>query len=131
MNLIKKRREYATFLTSKLSKLKEIKTPIEKEGRVHCWHLYPIVINTNLLTIDRTKFIEALAAENIGTSVHFIPIHKHPYYKRTYGYNDSDFQTANKIFDGLLSLPLYPKMSLNDLEDVVTAVEKIVQYYRN
>lgn len=126
----KKRREYADYLTSRLSMLKEIQTPSEKEGRVHCWHLYPIVVNTDLLTIDRNKFIEALAAENIGTSVHFIPIHKHPYYKRTYGYNDNDFPVANKVFDGLLSLPLYPKMSRNDLEDVVIAVEKIVQFYR-
>jgi len=130
-NFNKKRREYAKFLTSRLSKLKEIQTPVEKEGRLHCWHLYPILVNTDLLTIDRNKFIEALAAENIGTSVHFIPIHKHPYYKRTYGFNDSDYPTANKVFDGLLSLPLYPKMSSNDLEDVVTAIEKIVQYYSN
>ena len=126
----KKRREYAKYLTSRLGKLREVKTPTEKEGRVHCWHLYPIVINTDLLTIDRNKFVEALAAENIGTSVHFIPIHKHPYYQKTYGYNDNDFPVANKIFDGLLSLPLYPKMSQSDIDDVATAVEKVVQYYR-
>ncbi len=126
----KKRREYAEYLTSRLSKLEEIQTPVEKEGRKHCWHLYPIVLNTDLLKIDRNKFIEALAAENIGTSVHFIPIHKHPYYTRTYGYNDNDFPIANKVYNGLVSLPLYPKMAKADLEDVATAVEKIVSYYR-
>jgi dTDP-4-amino-4,6-dideoxygalactose transaminase len=126
----KKRREFAKYLTSRFSKLKEIQTPAEKDGRVHCWHLYPIVIKPDLLTIDRNKFIEALATENIGTSVHFIPVHKHPYYQRTYGYTDEDFPVANKIFEGLLSLPLYPKMSQQDLEDVAIAVEKIVQYYR-
>jgi len=127
---IRKRTEYARYLTSRLSKLDAIQTPREKDGRKHCWHLYPIVLNKHFLKIDRDTFIEALRAENIGASVHFIPIHKQPYYKRTYGYDDADFPVANTVFDGLISLPLYPKMTKEDLEDVATAVEKVVEYYR-
>ncbi len=127
---IRTRQQYARYLTSRLNKLEEIQTPVEKEGRKHCWHLYPIVLNTDLLTIDRDEFIEALARENIGTSVHFIPIHKHPYYKRTYNYDDNHFPVANRVFEGLVSLPLYPKMTRKDLDDVATAVEKVVGYSR-
>ena len=125
----KVRREYARYLSSALSRLNEIQVPVEKEGRRHCWHLYPIVINTDLLKIDRNKFVEALAAENIGTGVHFIPIHKQPYYQRTYGYNDADFPIANEVCSSIISLPLYPKMTRADLVDVVRAVHKVVEYY--
>ncbi len=124
------RREYAKYLSSALSKLNEIRVPLEKEGRKHCWHLFPIVINTDLLRIDRNKFIKVLAAENIGAGVHFIPVHKHRYYQRCYGYNDTDFPVANRIFNGIVSLPLYPKMTRADLEAVVTAVHKVVERYR-
>ena len=108
----------------------EIKEPHVDDHMQHAWHLYPIQINTELLSIDRSKFIEALKAENIGTSVHFIPIHLHPYYRDRFGFRRGDFANAEYVYDRIISLPLYPRMTEKDVEDVIAAIRKIVNYYR-
>lgn len=97
---------------------------------MHAWHLYVIQVNDELLNIDRDRFIEELSEENIGTSVHFIPVHLHPYYKRTFGHKEGDFPVCEKMFSRILSLPLYPLMSKEDAEDVIYAVKRIVDKYR-
>lgn len=127
---IEMRQKYAHYLTERLSDLPELRLPVEKENVRHVWYLYPILIRTEMLRIDRNRFIEALAAENIGTSVHFIPLHLHPFYKKTFGYKEGDFPNAEYIYQGLISLPMYPKMTQKDLDDVTKAVTKIVSYYR-
>jgi dTDP-4-amino-4,6-dideoxygalactose transaminase len=88
--------------------------------------LYPLLINANLLSISRNGFIEALKSENIGTSVHFIPLHLHPYYKDTYGYKRGDFPIAESVFDREISLPIYPRMTEDDVDDVIASVHKVV-----
>lgn len=127
---IETRQKYALYLTEKLSQFPELKLPVEKEGVRHVWHLYPIRVKADMLKINRDRFIEALAAENIGTSVHFIPLHLHPFYQKTFGYKRGDFPNAEHVYEGLISLPLYPKMSQRDLDGVVEAVTKIIRYYR-
>ncbi len=124
------RRNYAKYLTDKLSKIPEIQIPIEKNNLKHVRHLYPIVVKTEMLKIDRNKFIDALNAENIGTSVHFIPLHRHPYYQKTFGYKVGDFPVADYVYERFISLPLYPKITERDLDNVVDAVKKIVEWYR-
>ena len=76
------------------------------------------------------EFIEELAGLNIGTSVHFIPIHLHPYYKDNLGYNLGDFPKAEGVFNRCISLPLYPKMTENDATDVIEAVRYVSQKHR-
>ncbi|MEG0480639.1 MAG: DegT/DnrJ/EryC1/StrS family aminotransferase [Clostridium sp.] len=124
------RKEYADRYNEALGKLNEIITPCEVEGNRHAWHLYVIRIKEDMLTIDRNKFIECLAEENIGTSVHYTPVHLHPYYMETFGYKYGDFPVAEKAFEGMISLPLYPSMSTQDVEDVIDAVTRIVQEHR-
>ncbi len=99
------------------------------EGILHAWHLYPIRIDTEHLNIGRDQFIEALRAENIGTSVHFIPLHLQPYYAETFGYRRGDFPVAERVYERILSLPLYPRMREEDVEDVIAAVTKLATYY--
>ena len=70
-----------------------------------------------------------LKSENIGTSVHFIPLHLHPYYQRTYGYKRGDFPVAESVFDRTVSLPIYPRMSENDVDDVIASVRKVVDQH--
>jgi dTDP-4-amino-4,6-dideoxygalactose transaminase len=83
------------------------------------------------LTIDRARFIEELKARNIGASVHFIPVHMHPYYRDKYGYRPADFPVAYREYQRLVSLPLNLRMSNGDVQDVIDAVLDIVaQYHR-
>jgi len=108
----------------------ELVTPEVKDYAHPAWHLYALQLNTDILRIGRAEFIEALKAENIGTSVHFIPIHLHPYYRERFGFRKGDFPNAEYVYEHEVSIPLYPKMSDEDVEDVVTAIKKIVEHYR-
>ena len=124
------RKAIARLYTNVFKDMPEITEPYVDEQVQHTWHLYPILINTDLLKIDRNKFIEALKAENIGTSVHFIPIHMHPYYRDRFGFNRGDFPSAEYVYERIISLPLYPRMTERDVGDVIAAVKKIVHCYR-
>lgn len=128
---IKKRKKYAQFYSESFSSIEEIAIPGEPAKNVrHAWHLYPILIKTEKLSINRNRFIEELKNENIGTSVHFIPLHLHPFYQDNYGYKEGDFPIAENIYKNIISLPLYPKMTKMDLLSVVNAVRKVVSKYR-
>ncbi|MFW6040855.1 MAG: DegT/DnrJ/EryC1/StrS family aminotransferase [Thermoplasmatota archaeon] len=126
----KRRQKIATKYDKSLKELDEIKTPHVKEYVKHAWHLYPIQVREDLLDISRNEFIEALRAENIGTSVHFIPVHMHSYYKNKYGYKPEDFHNAKKVYEREISIPLYPKMEDKDIDDVIEGIKKIVEYYK-
>lgn len=110
-------------------KIPELRIPKVKKNIRHTWYLYPILINKELLKIDRAKFIQALKAENIGSSVHFIPVHFHPYYKNAFGFQKGDFPNAEYVYERLISLPIHSTMSMEDAHDVVAAIKKIVFYY--
>ncbi|AFQ46140.1 UDP-4-amino-4,6-dideoxy-N-acetyl-beta-L-altrosamine transaminase [Desulfosporosinus meridiei] len=124
------RQEIAERYNEEFSQMPELEIPPEKEYARHAWHLYILKLNLEKLTIDRAEFIEELKQEQIGTSVHFIPVPMHPYYRDTFGYQKGDFPQAEKTFERIISLPLYPKMSRQDAEDVVDAVKRIVEKFR-
>ena len=92
-------------------------------------HLYILRIRPEKLSIDRKGFFEALGAENICCNVHYIPVYYHPYYEKL-GYKKGICPNAEKLYDEMLSLPLYYDMTDQDVEDVICAVKKIVAYYR-
>lgn len=94
--------------------------PFIKTDRVTSWHLYVIKVE------KRDEIIERLKDCGIGCSVHFIPIHKHPYYKNKYGYKNEDYPVSNEVFDTSLSLPIYPDMSEEEIDYVIEKVKKIV-----
>ena len=110
--------------------LQEIQLPACRDGVQHAWHLFVIQLNLERLKINRNQFIEALREKEIGTSVHFIPLHFHPYYRDTFGYKPEDFPNASAVFDRIISLPIYPKMTEGNVRDVIVAVRQIVQEYR-
>ncbi|KJR47082.1 hypothetical protein UF75_2541 [Desulfosporosinus sp. I2] len=124
------RLEIADYYNTEFGKMAELEAPVELDYARHAWHLYIIKLNLDKLTIDRGAFIEQLKNENIGTSVHFIPVHMHPYYRDTYGYKEGDFPIAEGVFERIISLPLYPKMSMQDARDVVVAVRRVVGRFR-
>jgi dTDP-4-amino-4,6-dideoxygalactose transaminase len=109
------------------AELPEIQTPVCRPFAQHAWHLYPIQLDLDRLNLTRNQFIEALREKNIGTSVHFIPLHLHPYYRIKFGYKPQDFPTASSVFERLISLPIYPKMTAANIAQVVEAVKSIAQ----
>lgn len=95
------------------------------------WHLYPIRLDVEKIGVDRATIFRALRAENIGVNVHYIPVHMHPYYRRQFGYKGGEFPVAEDAYSRLISLPMFHGMSDRDVEDVVTAVSKVIGSYRN
>ena len=127
--LLKRRRSHAQYLAKEFKDVPNLTLPQERPDTSNAWHLYPIRLNLPRLRIDRAKFIEALRAENIGSSVHFIPLHLQPYYRDRFGYRRGDFPVAEAAYERIISLPFYAGMTREDLDDVVEAVGKIAQYY--
>ena len=108
----------------------ELEAPTVKPEGEHAWHLYILRLNLAQLEINRNQFIEELKKRNIGVSVHFIPLHIHPYYRETYGYKPEDFPVAYEQYQRVISLPIYSKMSDRDVLDVIEAVGDVVGRYR-
>ena len=125
-----RRREIARRYTAAFSAMPELRCPVERPGVEHAWHIYALRLNLERLTIDRARFIEELQARRIGTSVHFIPIHLHPYYRDKYGYRPDDFPVACREYWRLVSLPIYPRMTDDDVQDVIDAVADVVEKHR-
>jgi dTDP-4-amino-4,6-dideoxygalactose transaminase len=121
-----RRREVVAAYDKGLGDLAAIQLPVEHAEVESAWHLYVIRLNLDNLTIDRNTFIEELKARNIGTSVHYLPVHMHPFYRDKYGYKPEDCPVAADAFTRMLTLPLHPGLSTEDVQDVVTAVRDIV-----
>ncbi|MCC6177127.1 MAG: DegT/DnrJ/EryC1/StrS family aminotransferase [Chloroflexi bacterium] len=110
--------------------LPEVMTPFVPADVETSWHLYLLRLNLDRLTADRAQFVRALAAENIGTSVHFIPLHLHPWYSETYDYAPDAFPGAYGEYERVISLPIFPSMTCAEVQDVIAAVSKVVTHYR-
>lgn len=123
----KRRREIARRYNEAFREVPELQIPADCEHSQHAWHLYMLRLNLEQLRIDRAEFIEELKRRNIGTSVHFIPLHVHPYYRETYGYRPEDFPVAYGEYQREISLPIYSKMTDEDVEDVIEAVLEVVR----
>ncbi len=97
--------------------------PHIKDDRETSWHLYVIKVK------NRDKIFDDLKAEGVNCSVHFIPVHKHTYYREKYGYRDEDYANANEVFETSLSLPIYPDMTDDEIQYVIKKVIKLVDCY--
>jgi len=116
------RRKYAHIYNEEFSQLGGIITPYEKSDVKHVYHLYPVLLEK----FNRDEFIKKMAGKGIGCSVHFIPLHLHPFYRKEFGFNKGDFPNAEWVYEKEVSLPLYPKMSEEDVWRVITAVGEIL-----
>lgn len=124
------RRRYARMYDDGFSDLAEIIRPVAQPGLGHAWHLYVIRLRLDTLTIDRNQFIHELKSRNIGTSVHFIPLHLHPHYRQTFGYSPADFPVASRVHQEMISLPIYTRMTEADVQSVIEAVRDVVEQRR-
>lgn len=109
-----------------LSDIDELELPRELPDRVHSWHLYAVRLKLEHLRIDRASFIAELKSRGIGTSVHWMPLHMHPYYRTTYGYASRDFPVAAHEYSRLVSLPIFPDMTEEQVETVSEAIHEII-----
>lgn len=124
-----RRREIVNKYNKEYKKLEGLIIPYEKLCNDTCWHLYTIRIDENVLKCSRKEFFDALSAENIQPQVHYVPVYMHPYYEKL-GYEQGSCPNAEKIYKGIISLPLYPAMDNKDIEDVINAVKKIHSFYK-
>jgi perosamine synthetase len=124
-----RRRAIAARYTQAFGRLAAVKPPVVRENVEPAWHLYPIRVDSALLKVDRGQFFRALRAENIGVNVHYIPVHLHPYYRDRFGYRGGEFPVAEQAYQQLISLPMFHGMSDHDIDDVISAVEKVHSHY--
>ena len=128
-SFIARRREIVSKYNEAFSELEEINTPFEEEFSNSGWHIYVITLNLDKLAVGRKEVFEALQKENIGVNVHYLPVYLHPYYKGL-GYEKGLCPVAEDIYNRMITLPLFPAMTENDVQDVITAVKKVINAYR-
>jgi dTDP-4-amino-4,6-dideoxygalactose transaminase len=125
-----RRREVVAAYNLAFRGVEVLEIPTERVEVEHAWHLYVLRLRPGTLRIGRDQFIEELTARKIGTSVHFIPIHLHPYYRQKYQYRPEQFPVAYGNYQRMLSLPLHPMLTDDDVSDVIGAVLDVVKRFR-
>lgn len=116
----------------RLGDVDEIQLPVADPGYeiVHPWHLFTVQIQNEKLDIDRFGFMEALRELNIGSGLHFLAVHLASFYQERFGFRPGDFPHAEQVSDRILSLPLFPQMTEDDVDDVVAAIKQVIQSHR-
>lgn len=121
------RAEIATRYTEEFSKERALQVPAIGDNCDSAWHLYVLRLNLEEISITRSEMIEKLRERGIGTSVHFIPLHMHPYYRNAYGYVAEDFPVASKQYQRYISLPIFPGMTSTQVDYVIENVLEIIK----
>lgn len=121
-----KRAQMANIYNRELASLPLVLPPKAPDGEIHAWHLYVIRLDSSL-SISRRQFIKMMAEKGIGCSVHFIPLHLHPYWRDTYNLKPQDYPNAKEAYKQAVSLPLYTRMTKLDQKRVINAVKDIFE----
>ena len=121
-----RRRAIAARYEKALATVSSLALPIVEADVTSAWHLYPVRVDTS---IDRAEVFNALRAEGLGVNVHYIPVHLHPYYRSRFGYRGGEFPIAETASGRLISLPMFHGMTDEDVDDVILAVEKVMNYF--
>lgn len=125
----RQREDIARRYLEALGDVEELELPAKDVNRIHSWHLFPIRLRLERLVINRNVFIEKLKQSDVGCSVHWRPLHLHPYYQETFGWRPEDFPVATALWERLVSLPIFPGMRDNELEHVVHTVRGLCAQY--
>ena len=125
--LHRKRAQWAGLYSRLLADVEEVILPTQQPDRIHSWHLYAIRLRLHRLRINRAEVIDALKQAGITTSVHWMPLHLHPYYREKYGYKAEDFPVAARLYPEIITLPLYPDMTEAEVTYVCDALKGIVR----
>lgn len=117
----------ATYTKAFLQYRDLLDVPVCPKDLRHAWHLYIIKLNLENLCISRDEFIRRLKKQGIHTSIHFMPLHLHPFYRKNFGCKKGDFPNASEVFQRIVSLPLYPSMKRNEVKYVISKVLDILK----
>lgn len=123
-----RRREIAAQYHQAFRDLPAITIPTVRDDSVSAWHLYPVRLKLELLDVGREEIFRALRAENIGVTVHYIPVHRHPYYRERFN-TEETYPVAEAAFERLISLPMFHSMTATDVEDVVHALRSVITHF--
>jgi perosamine synthetase len=126
---VARRRAIAARYTGAFARLPELETPTVRPDRDCAWHLYVIRLRLERLRAGRAEIFAALRAENIGVNVHYIPVPWQPFYQER-GYGKGRWPVAEQEYERLISLPVFPAMNGQDIQDVIDAVEAVISRFR-
>ncbi len=124
--LLERRRQWAELYLELLGDVAELRLPTLMPHRIHSWHLFPIRLRLDRCQLDRGEVIAELKQAGIGTSVHWMPLHLHPYYRQQLGCQPSDYPCAASIYPELITLPLYPDMTAEDVQYVCATLKQLL-----
>lgn len=128
--LHRQRSLWAECYTHLLQDVEELILPEVQPNRIHSWHLYVIRLRLEKLSIDRAAFIDRMRDQGIGASVHWMPLHMHPYYREKFAYKPGDLPRAAALYPEIISLPLYPDLTEGDVRFVVNSIKEILAAHR-
>jgi dTDP-4-amino-4,6-dideoxygalactose transaminase len=123
------REERAHAYLRALAEIEELELPPDPPDRRHSWHLFPIRLHLDRLDLGRDEFIAELGSAGVACSVHWRPLHLHPYYRETFGWRPEHLPVASREWERLVSLPLFPSMRDDELEHVVAAVSRLCRLH--
>ncbi|MDQ0221213.1 UDP-4-amino-4,6-dideoxy-N-acetyl-beta-L-altrosamine transaminase [Peribacillus cavernae] len=125
---VEKRKEIVTKYNEAFQNIRQITTPFQNSEGESSWHLYIIRLNLDELSVGRREIFETLQKQNIGVNVHYIPVHLLPYYQQL-DYEKGSLPNAENLYEEIISLPLFPAMTEQDVADVIVAVKRIIEAY--
>ena len=126
----RQREEIALAFLDGLAEVEEIELPRPHADRIHSWHLFQIKLCPGRLAIDRDAFLEQLRERGVGFSVHWRPLHLHPYYRQTYGWDPEHLPVASEVWRRTISLPIYPAMTVEERAAVIEAVRDVCRRFQ-
>lgn len=126
--LHRQRAQWAGLYSQLLADVAELILPTQQPDRIHSWHLYVIRLQLDRLKLNRAEVIDALKRAGITTSVHWMPLHQHPYYRDKYGCQPDDFPVAARLYPEIITLPLYPDMTEAEVIYVCDTIKAIIAH---
>lgn len=128
-DFVTRRREIANIYNEEFSKLEGLKIPQQLDDTNSSWHLYSVSLDLDRLKVGRKEIFEALRAENIGVHVHYKPVYLHPYYQNL-GYERGICPVAENWYNSALTIPIFPKMTVEDIDSVILGVKKVLGHFK-
>jgi len=125
-NFVENRREIAKQYNNLLSNIEFIKTPKDRNTVEHSYHLYPLQIDFEKVPLTKVEFFEKMKNSGILLQVHYIPIHRQPFYQKNYGFNKGDLSISENFYHNEVSLPVYPVLSTDDQKNIIKKIEEYI-----
>lgn len=126
---VRRRQEIAARFDQALAGFPEVEPLARRPHRQHAWHLYVVRLRLDRLRVSRGAIFSALRAEGINVNVHYAPVHLHPFYRQRFQTGPGLAPVAEAVYEQLLTLPLFPVMTSQDIDDVITAMDKVLRAY--